>query len=60
MCANLCNFGLSNFEKNGLLQLIVLCNFMLKGARVKWLSYKLQIFAYFCLSVVTSGLFTGH
>ena len=24
MCANLCNFGLSNFEKNGPLQLIFL------------------------------------
>ena len=32
MCANVCNFGLSNFEKNGPLQLFLLCNFMLEVA----------------------------
>ena len=30
-CVNVCNFGLSNFEKNRL-QLFFLCNFMLKVA----------------------------
>ena len=32
MCANVCNFGLSNFEKNGPLQLFFLCDFKLKVA----------------------------
>ena len=32
MCAHVCNFLLSHFEKNGPLQLIFLCNFMLKVA----------------------------
>ena len=32
MCENVCNFGLSNFEKNGPLQHFFLCNFMLKVA----------------------------
>ena len=32
MCANVCNFRLSNFEQNEPLQLIFLCDFMLKVA----------------------------
>ena len=31
-CANVCNFELSNFEKNRPLQLFFLCNFTLKVA----------------------------
>ena len=30
MCANVCNFRLSNLEQNEPLQLIFLCDFMLK------------------------------
>ena len=32
MCANVCNFRLSNFEQNEPLQLIFLCDFMLNVA----------------------------
>ena len=32
MCGNVCNFGFSNFAKNGPLQLISLCDFTLKVA----------------------------
>ena len=32
MCANVCNFRLSNFEQNEPLQLLFLCDFMLKVA----------------------------
>ena len=32
MCANVYNFGLGHFEKNGPLQLFSLCNFTLKVA----------------------------
>ena len=32
MCANVCNFRLSNFEQNEPLQLIFLCDFMSKVA----------------------------
>ena len=32
MCANVCNFSLSNLEQNEALQLIFLCDFMLKVA----------------------------
>ena len=32
MCANVCNFRLINFEQNKPLQLIFLCDFMLKVA----------------------------
>ena len=32
MCANVCNFRLSNFEQSEPLQLIFLCDFMLKVA----------------------------
>ena len=32
MCANVCNFRLGNFKQNEALQLIFLCDFMLKVA----------------------------